>query len=73
MLVYVCVSDMCARGVGEGSQEVNVLEKNLCEPQMQEQCLLLFCVSFLEDGFTEEVTLLSLFVHKPSPLLLEFN
>lgn len=27
----------------------------------------------LEDGFTEHVTILSFFVHKPYPLLLEFN
>lgn len=71
--MYVCVNDMCVQCVWGASEEVNALEKNLCEPQMWKQCLLLFCVSFLEDGFTEDVTLLSLFVHKPSPLPLEFN
>lgn len=30
-------------------------------------------LSVLKDGFKAHVTLLSLFVYKPSPLLLEFN
>lgn len=72
MLVRVCVSGMCAQWGRGGPGRGKCTGKDSLRGSVAAEVPSVFlCV--LEDGFMEHVTLLSLFVYRPSPLLLEFN
>lgn len=69
----VCESGLCAQwGQGATGRGKCTGKDSLRGSEAAEVPSVFLCV--LEDGFTEHVTLLSLFVYRPSsPLLLEFN
>lgn len=72
MLVYVRVSGVCAQWGWGGLGRGKCTGKESLRASDAEAVPAAF-LYVLEDGFTEDVTRLFLFVHKPSPLLLEFN
>jgi hypothetical protein len=70
--VCVCVSGVCTQRGWGGLARGRCTGKDSSRGSDAAQVPLLF-LYVLEDGFIEHVTLLSLFVHKPSPLFLEFH
>lgn len=70
--MYVRVSGVCAQwGWGRLGRGKCTGKESLRTSDSEAEPAAFLCV--LEDEFTEDVTQLFLFVHKPSPLLLEFN